>query len=704
MTGSARVHGAPHPTAARDPSAAGQLALVREGVRRAAPPRPALLPATELPVARVVVDVGLAHLDRPFDYLVPAELAADAVLGARVRVRFAGKDVAGFIVDRVDASDHVRALAPLRRVVSPEPVLSPELLRLARAVADRYAGTLSDVLRLAVPVRHARAEAAEPPTPASRAVGDPSRALANLERYAYGPEYLAALARGESPRAVWAALPGPLAGATPGWPAELAAAVRACVASERGAVIVVPDHRDVALVAAELDRAIGAEAYVALSADLGPERRYRRWLAALRGQVGVVVGTRAAAFAPVADLGLVVIWDDGDDLHAEPRAPYPHAREVLLLRAQQENAGLLVGGFAVTAEGAQLLRSGWARALRPPREQVRIAAARVRLVSTDDDLARDQAAAAARLPTIAWSTAREALERGPVLIQVPRGGYVPSLACARCREPARCQHCSGPLVIADAGGPPVCRWCGRTATAWQCPHCDGRRLRAPIVGARRTAEEIGRAFPAVPVVTSGGARVVPHVGSEPAIVVATTGAEPVAQGGYAAALLLDGWLLLARPELRAGEEALRRWMAAAALVRPAGDGGTVVLVAEPTAQAVQSLVRWDPFGHAERELADRRGAGLPPAIGMASVSGDGAAVHDFLAGLELPGGAAVLGPVVVPLIHAPTAETEQRRALIRVPRRGAAALSRALHAGLAARSARKAPGSLRVQVDPAELL
>ena len=78
-----------------------------------------------------------------------------------------------------------------------------------------------------------------------------------------------------------------------------------------------------------------------------------------------MVGTRAAAFAPVHDLGLVAIWDDGDDLHAEPRAPYPHVREVLLIRAHLEQAAALVGGFARSVEAEQLLSSGWAARDRP---------------------------------------------------------------------------------------------------------------------------------------------------------------------------------------------------------------------------------------------------------------------------------------------------------------------------------------------------
>src|SRR5204862_7046495 len=103
------------------------------------------------------------------------------------------------------------------------------------------------------------------------------------------------------------------------------------------------------------------------------------------------------------------------------------------------------------------------------------------------------------------------------------------------------------------------------ATPWHCATCGGVELRAQVVGARRTAEELGKAFPGVPVRTSGRDGVLAEVPAAPSVVVSTPGAEPVAVGGYGAALLLDGWALLSRPDLRAGEEALRRWLNAAAL-------------------------------------------------------------------------------------------------------------------------------------------
>ncbi|MEU8016759.1 primosomal protein N' [Micromonospora parva] len=635
------------------------------------------------------MDVPLAHLDRPFDYLVPAELDEAAVPGTRVKVRFAGQLVDGWLLSRADDSGHTGRLAYLEKVVSPEPVLAPEIARLARAVADRYAGSLADVLRLAVPPRHARVEKEprddQPTPPAPTGAVDPR----GWRDYPTGPAMLRALADGRAPRAVWSALPGE------DWAARYADAVAATVAGGRGAVVVVPDARDLDRLDAALTAVLGPGRHVSLSAALGPARRYRAFLAARRGQVPVVIGTRAAMFAPVARLGLVAIWDDGDDLHSEPRAPYPHARDVLLTRVHLAEAGALVGGYARTAEGQLLVETGWAREVVADRSTVRARVPAIAPTGDDPQLARDPGAATARLPSLAWTAARDALRQDlPVLVQVPRRGYLPSISCAECRTPARCVHCSGPLALPAAGGTPACRWCARVAAAYACPQCGGRRFRAAVTGARRTAEELGRAFPGVPVRTSGREEVLIDVPGGAALVVATPGAEPVAEGGYGAVLLLDSWALLTRADLRAGEEALRRWLAAAALARPA-PAGRVVVVADGALAPVQALLRWDAGWFAGRELAERRELGFPPAVRMASVTGPAEAVADLLAAARLPDDAEVLGPV--------PAEEGRERMLVRVPRARAGALAEALHSAAGARAARKAADPVRLQVDPLSL-
>nr|MDT0667203.1 hypothetical protein [Micromonospora sp. DSM 115978] len=145
----------------------------------------------------------------------------------------------------------------------------------------------------------------------------------------------------------------------------------------------------------------------------------------------------------------------------------------------------------------------------------------------------------------------------------PRRGDHPSLACGHCRRPARCRHCHGPLGRRGAGATPSCGWCGRPAVgaapvggasargasargtpargtptqvasawdgldrdargdvpaAWECPSCSGTSLRSSVVGDRRTAEELGRAFPGVAVRTSGRDGVLDRVPAAPALVV-----------------------------------------------------------------------------------------------------------------------------------------------------------------------------------------
>jgi len=660
------------------------MPVTSKPVNRGAP-----VPAAVDPIARVAVDVPLAHLDRPFDYQVTEADSANCVPGCRVRVRFAGRLVDGFVLERAGTTNHVGTLSYLAKVVSAEPVLAPEIATLARAVADRWAGSLADVVRLAVPPRHAATEkrVAARSGPVPESVVAPAGSL--RQRYEGGSSFLTALADGRAPRAVWAALPGTE------WPGEIAEMVVAATASGSapgspgGALVIVPDARDVERVAAAVPGAL------ALQAEAGPAERYRRFLAVRRGEARIVVGTRAAVYAPVAGLNLIVVWDDGDDLHAEPRSPYAHARDVALLRAHQQRAALVIGGHAVTAESAQLLQSGWARPLVASRAVVRELAPRVVVAGDDTERERDPGAASARLPSLAWRQAKEALREGPVLVQVPRRGYVGGLACGRCRTPARCAACGGPLALASSHAVPACRWCGRPHAATGCAVCGAHELRALAVGERRTAEEIGRALPGVAVRTSGGDHVLASVPDEPAVVVATPGAEPVVEGaGYAAVLLLDGWGLLGRADLRAGEEALRRWMNAAALAVPRAP---VVVMADPNPAPVQALVRWDPVGHATRELGERAELRFPPADRFASIEAEPPVLQAFCELLALPPSAELLGPV-------PAGDQARERMLARVPRADGSALAAALHAAMSTRSARKDDGALRVQLDPLTIL
>lgn len=672
----------------------------------------------ERPVARVVVDVSLAHLDRPFDYAVTTGQDAEAVPGARVRVRFAGRLRDGFILERATDTDHEGTLAPLYKVVSSEPVLTPEVDRLVRLVADHYAGSYADVLRLAVPPRHAATEKADR---VARQPLDPEAIIAAagdgpFGGYPTGPGFLAALRRGDSPRAAWQLIPA--ADPSGDWATGLATAAAAALASGRGSLLIVPDVRDLDRLRVACRKLLGEQGFVALTADLGPAARYRAFLAAVRGDIRVVIGTRAAAFAPVHDLGLVALYDDGDDLLAEQRAPYPHAREVLALRAADQSAAVLVASYSRSCEVQRMVERDWLKPLAADRTVLRRTAPRVRVAAdTDQAQARDPAAHAARLPHDVFETIRAGLSAGPVLVQVPRAGYLTSLVCQDCREPVRCTFCHGPTRAGRVDHGQVdhgrvdhdrdqlimlsCRWCGRLLPDWQCQNCGSRRWRAPVVGAARTAEELGRAFPSTTVRQSMGGSVLDQVPGGPALVVATPGAEPVADGGYAAAVLLDAGLMVLRADLRATEEALRRWLNTTALVRPGEQGGTVIAVGDATSRALQALVRTDPVGFAGRELAERAEARFPPAVKLITVDGRSESLAEFVEILKPPEPTEILGPVQL----GPNAAGDVmiNRLTLRSPLIVGNQLTAAAKAVAATRSAKKAEGALRIQVDPVEI-
>ena len=651
------------------------------------------------PVVRVMVDSPLPQLDRLFDYAVPEPLRATCVPGVRVRVplRSAGRVADGYVIEVGDGRGYDGALSEVEQVVSPLPVLRPEIWTLAREVADRQAGTASDVIRLAVPPRQVRVEkahlaamAATPaeadadadavavavaaPVAAAAAPLDPAppaalppAALPPIDGYA--PDGLAAAVDGSGRVAVDAIpevveLPG---GVWAGrWAVTLAQAAARVLASGRSSVLVVPDYRDQDQLEAALAAHAPAGSVTRTDARQSGPDRYRSFLAGLGDEPRIVVGNRSAVYAPAPRLGLVAMWDEGDPLHAEPLSPYAHARDVALLRSRQQGTALVLLAHSRSTEVERLVAIGYLSSVAPEKNRT------PRVIPTTSQTGDEGFARQARIPSGAWRAAKDAVEHGPVLIQVARPGYAPLVACRACRQAARCTVCTGPLGMSTATSTPTCGWCGHLAGDWRCVNCGSDELRLVTIGAGRTAEELGRAFPCVQVVLADGERHVQEVDAESRLVVATRGAEPVAAGGYRAILLLDGERMLARESLRVGEDVLRQWSNAAALAAPRAP----VMLVGVGGQVARALATWQQPRYAREERLARRALRVPPAVRAASVEGLPDAVGQAVERLDGIEGVDVLGPVpteqgrvraIVRLDYAsgPDAARELRAAVVR---------------------------------------
>jgi primosomal protein N' (replication factor Y) len=587
-------------------------------------------------VARVLIDSPLPQLDRLFDYRIPAVLAEAAVPGVRVRVplRSAGRVADGLLIEVADTGDFAGTLSDLESVVSPVQVLTPEVWALARRVADRAAGSASDVVRLAVPKRQVRVEKAW----LAEVAGAGAEPVHTVDVPDFDSTRVeAAIASGT--RLVVDAVPQVVE--VPGgrwvghWATEMAAAATHALARGGSAILAVPDYRDQEQLVAALEAVLPPERVVHLDARQSNPDRYRAFLACLGDTPLAIVGNRSVVYAPAERLSLIAIWDDGDPLHVEPLSPYVHTRDAALVRQEAQGCALFFVGHSRSTDVERLVEVGWLEVLSPARAYL------PKVIPTAQQPAQDRLAAQARIPSSAWREARAALEHGPVLVQVARPGYAPRLACASCGQSARCRRCEGPLGLRSARSTPACGWCGALATEWSCSNCEGTRLRLVGYSAGRTAEDLGRAFPGVRIIIADGERPILTVGAEPALVIATRGAEPVAAGGYRAVLLLDGERMVARESLRVGEDCLRWWCNAVALAAP---GATSLLVGVGGALA-SALATWRRADYAHAELEDRRRLRFPPAVRVATVTGSVEAVERAVVSIAQIDRVDVLGPV-----------------------------------------------------------
>ncbi len=578
-------------------------------------------PAKVNPIARVRVDVSIAHLDRDFDYVVPSELDDQVRIGSKVRVRFNRALTDAIVIDRIAESEFSK-LSSIERVIGP--ALTPETLPLVHSVCQRYAGLFWDVARAAVPKKHGRniLGATQPQTPNSVQASNSGEGTDSTcwDSYDNGPKVLGQLRDGETIRGCWSSAPAS------DWRRE----IRGLIHSVRdgdgehrdpaGILILVPDVKDVR----HFLELMGDSSVEVLTAELGEAARYKAFQRIHAGVSRVVIGTRSAVFAPVANLKAIVMWDDGNDTYSDPHAPYWDAREVAALRSHESECSLLVGNTSRSVVTQSWCESGWAIDISPSSAAKKSVMGRVRAV-VPEDAAQDPAQA--RIPRIAWQAAQNGLKTGPVLIQVARKGYIPVIMCLDCGAVATCK-CGGAIrtVRHGTGSVTHCIRCG--IQAWRCS-CGGNRTKALSIGAERTAEEIGRAFPDTPILWSQADRMIDHVDSTPRIVVATPGAEPMALGGYSAVIVLDA--STSAPSLLAQESLLRRFFNAAVL----GSSSAYIVIAAPAVErAVQAVTRWDARWAASRELSERREAHLPPSTRFVRIDGARADIEAFIANIQ----------------------------------------------------------------------
>ena len=550
------------------------------------------------PAVRVVTDV--AALDKEFDYLVPDDLVGRVDVGTMVRVALAGRRVGGWVVATdVDPPPAVR-LRPLahRRGWGPE----PSLVDLATWAAWRWAGRRSALLRTASPLAAVRdlPPAALTPPPPPRLTGPAAQAVAGMVADALGPQ-------GDRAGTAVVRLP----------PNVDPTAIVAIVAQNGPTLVVVPTSAGATALAGRLRR---AGAGVALVPD--------QWAQARAG-AAVVVGARAAAWAPCPGLASVVVVDGHDEgLHQEQN-PTWDATTVAAERARRAGVACVVTSPCPTLDLLEVA----ATVVAPSRRLERDGWAQIEVVDRRGD--------DPRLGLYSEPLVRMVRGGARVACVLNRKGRARLLGCRACGTLARCDRCGSAMAEDrdDAGGGDrrrlLCPQCGSTRP-WLCSACGSITLRQLRVGVSRAREEL-QTLAGRPVVEVTAAS--PPPGDADLVV----GTEAVLYGGrrrHAVAFLDFDQELLA-PRFRAAEEALGLLARASRLV--GGRAGRVLVQTRvPDHDVIAAAVAADPARVPVGEREVRVALRLPPFAALAALSGDGAAA--VAAGIQALGTVEVLGP------------------------------------------------------------
>lgn len=644
------------------------------------------------PIARVIPDVSVFHLAGGLDYTIPGRLQSKVQPGCLVSVKIAGKLVHGWVRDIREAEPTQQRLRPISRILSPHALVSENSFSLADQVARRYSGSLSAVLRQAIPPRRANIEkeffesfvpgsAATKEAELGELAGDSNSTDPLVASYPVGTAILESLEQGRTSRVVWQALPEP---ALPAPFSQIAQLISHSLSASGSTLCLFPTSKLAQEFAAYWSEyaPIGAPSALEYHSDLGANARYRAFLECRFNHPRLVIGTRSAIFAPLEKLSLLLIWDEAAESYQEKSAPYWHTRQVAMLRSQREKASLVLGSFSRSPQAQALVMSTWARELAPENHQIPLP----KIFTPEYENRDDPSLGNSGLSSSALQFLRRGLQNGPVLIQVPRKGGRGGLSCANCLAPVRCPQCLGRVEHLRTQF--ICHSCNHHFQ-FSCPRCGAKATRARVRGHQQIGSELAAAFPRVPVYNCDADNSLKHIGAMPALIVATAEQEPVAKGGYAAALLLDAGMILSLDRIWAAEETLRRWANTAAKVSATGQ---VMLTGDPGQRLADAFKHRTFSSWANQELLERAEVGIPPTATLAVIRGQEDALHRFLAEATFPD-AQVIGPV---------RQQEHFQVLVRSRLDQGEHLREELRR-LQAVASRKKWGQIQVQVDPQDL-
>ncbi len=587
-------------------------------------------------------------VDRTFTY----RCGKPVTLGCRVVASFRNRSLAGFVVSTSESRPAAGyEIKDVTRVLDEEPLFDADYLRLAEWLAGMYFSSLGEALAAMIPGARRETEVPSLALDEDEITGEPlelseeqERAVADILGRPDGLTYLFGVTGSGKTEVFLRAAEGTLA-------------------EGRGVIYLVPEIALTGQVAEAVRARFGGRAAV-LHSRLTPSQRLAEWRRILRGEVSLVVGARSAVFAPLPNLGLVILDEEHEGSYKSGASPRYHARQVAMRRCGLAKARLVMGSATPSVEAWHLMRSGGIREIRLSRRLAGGGMPEVEVV----DLSGTEGVFSKRLEEEILATHRAGRQ---TILFLNRRGFSHFFHCNSCGYEMKCRHCSVGLTYHKQRGRMVCHYCGFTARPVEvCPDCGSLDVGFFGFGTEMIEEETARRFPELKIARLDTDAVRGKGSLEKTLedfregrIDLLLGTQMVAKGLNFRGVRLVGIVLadtgLHLPDFRAAERTFSLVVQVSGRAgRFAPDGKVIVQTYMPGSEAIALAARGDLETFYARELEVRKALAFPPFMRIfrlvfrgrdaEEVAASAAGTARVLGG-KLGGLAEILGPSECPI-------------------------------------------------------
>lgn len=499
-------------------------------------------------------------VEGPFDYIIPEHLQKEAKPGARVWVSFGRKRSAGFIV-AVTVKTAVKNLKPISSVIDKTIFFGRGMLSLTNELSRYYCVSWGQMLHAAVP-----------------GVLQSPRPLPELKPIALKPETGIApklenlLVFGQEFQARWNIY---------------IEAIKHALAGNKTVIVLLPNIS--ALNRAKDLLASGINSSIAALYRNEPEE-LREWVRIKEGRVNIVVATRSGIFAPVKNLGLIIIDEEENPSYKQDQSPHYHARQAAFARAKIDDARVILGSASPSLESIYLAKKNKIKILRIGQEK---SLPEVKIINAG--FIHGAALGRSVFSKYLQDAIAESLTaKEKILLFLNRRGFATFASCSRCNLVLKCPRCSVNLVFHSAENILNCHYCNFKMPAPQiCPSCNSGYIRYSGSGTEKIESELARIFPQ----------------AEPAeITVATASVIAKHEHNFGLVGLLSIDNFLNRADFRAAEKTFNLMTTFLGLA----EKKIVIQTALASHHCFEALLKADPDIFYEEELRQRKQLKFPP--------------------------------------------------------------------------------------------